>query len=350
MGFTRLERLAFPEPLPHVYGGSDVRGAVQFGDGYVAVGEVNGGCCDGSFSTDTHGVVWRSADGLAWTLEPRAAVFDLARPMGLASDGHRLVAIGVTITDADGQTVDHGAVWVSDDGQAWQRGPAVPFFTAVVAATDGFVAAADGSDGPEMWASPDGLHWSIAATSSTLGQGSIRAMSMTPAGIVAVGSGSPGSQSTNVAVAWRSTDGVHWTRATPGPWSSNATMSMIAVSGSSIVAVGTDLAAAAALWRSVDGLTWTREPSAPIGDTGASIWGIIAGSRGFLVVGSIEGNLPRRIVWQSADGVAWTELETPDDFRADMARGIQAGDDLVLFTMGFDAAAGRAIPQAWSVR
>lgn len=41
------------EPLSHVYGGSQATAVVRFGDGYLAFGHVNGGCCDGGFTTES---------------------------------------------------------------------------------------------------------------------------------------------------------------------------------------------------------------------------------------------------------------------------------------------------------
>ena len=349
-GFTQWQQLDFPEPLPHVYGGSDVAAAAKAGDLYVAVGSVNGGCCDGAFSTDSHGVVWRSTDGVTWTLEARTAVFDLAHLRGLASDGHRLVAIGTTITDDAGQAAHHGAVWVSDDGRDWARQAVVPEFVAVAATASGFVAAADGSDGPEVWSSPDGLAWSIVATSTVLGQGQVRAMAATPVGVVAVGSGSPADASSQTAAAWRSADGTHWTRATAQPWFSNASMDDIAVSGSAIVASGNDVGTGAAVWRSVDGLAWTRVLSGPLAVAGTSILGIVAGRSGFIVAGSIEGNIPGRVAWQSTTGTDWSELDAPADLKVDRLTGIQAGDSLVVFTRAFDEHLGRALARVWAVR
>ena len=348
--FSRWQRLDIPEPLPHVYGGSDIVGAASIGAGYVAVGSVIGGCCDGGFSTDSHGVVWRSADGITWQLEPRTAVFDLAHLVGLASNGHRLVAIGATITDDAGLATYHGSVWTSDDGLAWQRQAVEPMFNAVTATADGFVAATGGSEGPEVWASTDGLHWSLVVTSSALGPGVVEAMAATPAGTVAVGSGSPADASMPVAAAWRSVDGVQWLLALSQPSLAGASMDAIAVSGSSIVAVGNDAGFGAAVWRSEDGLTWTRALGSAMAVAGTSILGVVGGRRGFIVVGSIEGNIPGRIAWQSADGIAWSELDAPAGLGVDRLTGVQAGDAIVLFTRVFDERLGRAVPQAWAVR
>ena len=350
--FGAWARLAIPEPLPHVFGGSAVRAAVAFGGGYVAVGGVNGGCCTGSFTHETHGAVWRSTDGLAWELEPNDPVFDLAWLTDLETDGRRLVAAGVRrlpSTAIPGDTEPHGATWSSGDGVNWEVVRDAPIFTALVATAGGFIGAADGDAGPELWRSLDGGSWDRVA-GAELGRGVVRDLVVTPSGIVAVGwvESAAGARS---AVSWRSTDGLAWRRSGGQASLAGAAMSAVAVSGRRLVAIG-EGDAVAGLWWSDDGLAWTRVNDGPMVDLATTLAAVLATPAGFLLAGSLastEDSIPK--LWTSADGRSWTSLPVPEGvFGADVTAAVARGDALTVFQSSWNADASRPIPTAWDVR
>ena len=345
--------LAFPEPTPHVYGGSGVAAAVAFRGAYVAVGGVNGGCCDGGFSTDTHGVVWRSSDGLAWTLEPRAAVFDLARISGLATDGRTLVAVGARMLDSTiepGNVDPHGAAWTSTDGRTWTRVTGMPWLSSIVHAEGAFLALTESEVGTGIWRSVDGRSWSQVAGQGAFGPGIVQALAATPVGLVAVGwmGVDPDSQA---AVSWQSVDGVTWTRAPTQDSLDGASMTSIAVSGSTIVAVG-DRPDAAAAWWSTDGLTWSPSGSSILDVTGGSVDRLVSGNRGLIATGIVEGTASDTYpVWASADGRTWQEIDARLFGNGPtVSCAVDRGVALTVFGEGFDATVGREVPAAWDVR
>jgi hypothetical protein len=345
--------LPIAEPLPHVFGGSGVYSATQFADGYVAVGGVNGGCCTGGFTHDTHGVVWRSSDGLAWELEPNDPVFDLARVTGLTTDGHRIVATGVRLlpsTVFPGDAEPHGATWSSDDGVTWDVIKDAPIFTAVAATDHGFVGAAEGDAGPVLWRSADGRSWDR-ITSADLGSGVIHDIVVTPSAIVAVGWVEAIGGGSRSAMSWRSADGSTWHRSGGQAWLAGAAMTAVEVFDSRFVAIG-EGDAVAALWWSDDGLTWTRVMDGPMAKPATSLQSVFASAAGFLLAGSLastEASIP--MFWASGDGRAWSQIDVPDGVvGADFTAAVARGDALTIFQSSWDAAAGRPIPAAWDVR
>lgn len=352
--YSHWQSLAVPEPLPHVYGGSMVEAAISFRGAYLAVGFVNGGCCDGSFSTDTRGVVWSSTDGLSWSLEPRAATFDLAHLTGLATDGRLVVAIGFQNLDSramPGSVDSRGAVWTSTDGRTWTRVTGVPRFSSVVQADGAFLASAFETVGPEIWRSADGRSWHRLAGPDVLGTGTLEQLVATPVGIVAVGwTGSDPDR--QAAVSWRSLDGLSWTRAPAQASLEGAAMTKVAVSGGAIVAVGLRPDSAAAWW-STDGLTWTRSDETTMSSPGRSLFTLVAGAEGFITSGVIEhgSDMPTYPVWASRDGRTWGLIDAPLVGNGPSIRcAVDRGTGLTVFGDGFDLPAGGEVPAAWDVR
>jgi hypothetical protein len=207
-------------------GSEHVSQVIAGGPGLVAVGAADTGCDWGpwgdvgtkgfalveAWGYRCGGAVWLSADGEAWTRVPDpegvfSAESGVALLTGVADNGYRLVAVGITGTQGDpaSRFGPKPGVWVSDDdGASWTR---VPHAEAVfggegrhlvwsVIPTDfGFVAAGD-----ELWSSPDGWTWTRVGPMHE-----VRRMARTPDGYVAVGYDEP------TPVAWTSPDGLSWT-------------------------------------------------------------------------------------------------------------------------------------------
>jgi len=349
--FTSWAPLTLPEPRPHVFGGSSVAAAVAFQGGYLAVGGVHGGCCTGGFTHDTHGVVWRSGDGLAWDLDPTDPVFDLAALQGLATDGRRLVAIGALMLDSTeypGDADPHGAAWVSDDGRTWELVEDLPLFETIVAIDGAFAALPFPDAGAEIWRSVDGRTWTRTSTWQELGPGVIRDMIPAPVGVVAVGSADDASGSTT-GVSWLSVDGTHWRRAPNQVSLLGVSLAQVVVSGSVLVALGRGPMADVLAW-SEDGLTWTRVIEQPLAD-GFSLEAVFGSARGFVVSGSHEvGDESVPFVWTSAGGRTWVAVDAPADAGPGELVALDRGGSLTVFGERLDQAVERRVPTAWDVR
>ena len=351
--YTDWTELAFPEPTPHVYGGSSVEAAIAFEGGYLAVGQVNGGCCDASFSTDTHGVIWRSSDGRAWSIEPRSKVFDLAHLSDIATDGRTIVISGTRMLDSTyypGEVDPKGAVWTSDDGRTWTRFTGMPRFTAVVYGAGTFLGVTDEALPDLVWSSVDGRRWSPVSAGKALRPGAINDLVVTPLGISAVGS-TDAIGGGAAGVSWRSLDGRTWIRSSDQPSLVGGTMTRVAAAGTSLVASGSG-PDAAVVWWSTDGLIWAKVDGSVFGSAPIlSVDGLTAGPRGLLAAGTISAESPSFGLWASQDGRAWAKLETPfQDGGPSQLSAIERGDGLIVFGDAYDPLKGRLVPAAWDVR
>jgi photosystem II stability/assembly factor-like uncharacterized protein len=208
-------------------GNEFVSQVIAGGPGLVAVGADDSGCdwgpwwqlygesgfslLENAWTWQCGGAVWLSADGESWTRVPDPdGVFSVESGVGtltgIADNGSRLVAVGVTGTESPDPASAFGpraGVWVSDDdGTTWTRvphdeavfgGEGRHLMLSVIATDFGFVAAGD-----ELWSSPDGWTW------TRLGpMRQVRRMARTPDGYVAVGA-------CDNACAWTSPDGLSW--------------------------------------------------------------------------------------------------------------------------------------------
>jgi hypothetical protein len=148
-------------------------------------------------------------------------------------------------------------------------------------------------------------------------EGEILDLATFPGGVVAVGDrfvDIPFKGSRVDAMSWTSADGVRWVRSPSARSARDGNMLAVAVRGSTILAVGDDLASGGgAIWRSTDGLVWTRLAT---GTTFAaeSIRDVIALPDGWLVATTHIRNPsdPTRReavggrLYGSTDGVHWT--------------------------------------------
>jgi len=93
---------------------SGILAATRVGKAYVA-----GGWYASDYSAPEHPAVWTSPDGRAWTRRPIDGSLLRFEVVSLASDGHRVVAVGRPIRAADTR---RSVVWSSDDlGLTWRR-------------------------------------------------------------------------------------------------------------------------------------------------------------------------------------------------------------------------------------
>lgn len=139
----------------------------------------------------------------------------------------------------------HAAVWVSADGQHWERLPdeaslQLSWMNAVTE-RDGLLVAVgsrradEETDTPAVWRSSDGRRWDGVQLSSS--PGSIQDVAAGPKGFVAVGI------SSGAATAWLSPDGSTWTQENFDQ-AGGAVATRVAVNRYGFVAIGTSTVAA----------------------------------------------------------------------------------------------------------
>ncbi len=272
------------------------------------------------------GIFLDSLDGRNWHAQSGLPPSD--RPVHLAAGPTGVVAIG-TIDDA-------AASWFSPDGLTWTRraggfpidprGSDVVEVTDVVATEGGWLAV--GREDPFCqtncgldpvralaWRSTDGLHWRAIASAPSLARAAMTAVTRHGTGYVAVGLTDSG------AAAWSSADGTTWTRAAddpvfdrlpspdPSEWT---TMSAVASGHDAVVAVGSEgpggaHGPAARAWWSADGRIWATaggEAFGAHGEISVMLADVATTPDGFVAVGNSNGAC-RGGIWESADGRAW---------------------------------------------
>jgi len=256
------------ERVPHdeaVFGGpgdQQMNSVTVGGPGLVAVG------WDQS-TGDQDAAVWVSPDGYAWTQveDPDLTGFAMDEMTSVISGGPGLVAVGSALSGSV------AAVWTSPDGLDWTRVYGEEFpggwgpsgIRQVVAGGPGLVAVGvevgfDNWDGA-VWVSNDGLAWErVEGQDGFVGLGNQGLNSVAPGGpgLVAVGFDGSG------PAVWTSADGYTWTPVEGDPVFSgrNLQVTSVAAGGPGLV-TGGDTASTmgghqhAMVWLSPDGRTWT---------------------------------------------------------------------------------------------
>ena len=248
---------------------------IAYGDGFVAVGEdfQFAGANDGPVT----GAIWTSPDGLAWSrIDPVPAGLASAEIDHVATDGHRLVAVGnerpLGANPADPTPI----VWVSPDNVTWTRvAPKPPFerpVAGIAGGPAGFVAWTSDGFTSVVYRSDDGTHWER-LPSGGQPDGLVSSIAAYRGGFVAVGAHEP-------------------PPASPAP-------SKVLTAG------GPDLSTAAAWW-SADGRTWQAGQT----DAGAGLYAVMVGADGLLASGGngCPGCVAPGIVWRSDDGRRWRNI------------------------------------------
>lgn len=304
-----------PIAVPGVYGGNVPNDVVAFRERLIAVGGVNGGCCDGGFSKVTQALVWTSPDGAEWRLAQDFDVFDFGHMAAVAANDADIVAVGtlnLKSKDFPGAIDIRPAVWTSQDGERWTLLRDVPTFVDVVNHPAGFLAVAQTDAGPEVWRSTDGSEWERLTSATELGAGEARRVVASPLGYLILGT----EPSTEEAVVWRSNDGTSWDRApSQGSFSRTQLEDGTAIHDRWIV-VGWNDDAPSRSWTSTDGLSW---------EAGGDVFGVEDGtvrraivSNGTLLASGLDygaGDPGPAVMasWTSVDGASWSRVpEQPE--------------------------------------
>ncbi|MEN8114731.1 MAG: hypothetical protein ABFS21_10110, partial [Actinomycetota bacterium] len=267
-----------------------------------------------------------SAPPMTWERLPHQAIFDNASLSSIVVGGPGLVAGGWE-GDMWGEGPSHAAVFVSADGQEWERidlassGEEFNGITNLAADQNStLVAFGCGGITQPLWVSRDGYEWERIAT-DIFGPGcrvGVQAVVAGGPGFVAVGNTVAGN-----AAVWLSEDGYEWTAVEDGDliaeesekW--NLFMRDVVVGGPGLIAIGGSGTASLelttapdfeglAIWVSEDGTDWERLPN--LNDAWvSSAWSDPSGDR---VV--IFGN----DMWTSTDGFEWTrhDVGVPEAF------------------------------------
>ena len=349
MAWTRTD---LPIAVEGVFGGNLPRDVVGFDGGLVAVGAVNGGCCDGGFDPVTRALAWRSTDGIAWTLAPEADALHLGRMHGVATDGTSLVAIGTLDRRRVGHPEENdpeGAIWTSDDGMVWQRTPDAPPFGVLAGSEAGFASLTTAGPNPEAWWSETGADWEQVATADAMGPGVAIRLVHGPGGFIAVGEMATG------AAVWTSVDGRSWERAPDQAAFAGGRMLDVAERAGRFVAVGEAVDSdSARIWLSDDARTWRRLELNDTAD-GVRFTRVLATEAGFLALAGLAGEAgPAVRVFASRDGSTWSPADPStglDDLDVHVAAWTTF-DDGALVAVGdrWDREASEPVPVTWLIR
>jgi hypothetical protein len=314
--WTRIE-------LPGVPVGLELYDVVAGGPGFVAVG---GGRPEGSdiqtalILTSTDGVAWQSA-----TLEGDASIGRITSVISVG--GAWYMAVGGRCCP------DNAAVWISQDGLAWQLVPDVPaaFFgrtmTDVTATPDGFLAVGCEANlecsGGAVFQSPDGMAWTSANPFLWIPNAVVSG----PFGFLSVGQ----TDSLGQSVAAVSADGTDWTPA--GLPEAMGALDGALVAGPGVVAVGETrdpdtMQPTGQVILSTDGVDWS-DPLVPWAVPGASFLDLAVTGDNVVVVGftQLESGETRPSAWLGlTDGPPSAAVFSPDDDDA-IARSVAVSTD-----------------------
>ena len=291
--------------------------------------------------------------------------------------GPGLVAVG---GDGSGGDFD-AAVWVSSDGNAWDRvahddlvfgGPGDQIVRDLTAGGPGLVAIGFDTSGDDwdavVWTSADGLAWTrVPDTNDVFGGPGMQVahgMVASERGIVAVGVETDEEGDQDVAV-WTSPDGLTWMRVPHDEdvfgGEGNQAAHAVTHGDFGFVAAGYDAELAgggadfdAAMWVSPDGERWSRVPHDEATFGGPDWQGtdtVIAGGPGLVALGWSEDDGPYDVVvWSSVDGAEWARA-APDaqELGGEGEQIVRAliEADLGLVAVGRDAADGDDDAAIW---
>jgi hypothetical protein len=357
--YSSWTAVPMPDPTPHAFSGEWPYAAVEFRGQVIAAGGINGSCCTGTFSTDTRAVVWRTTDMKTWQLEPDRPDFALGHMTGIATDGRVLMAVGSTAlesTSSPGEITPVGAVWRSTDGVSWARIPGTGIFSGIAWFRDRFYAVAQPQVdsglpfSPGIWSSRNGSAWSLMRR---IDGDLLMAIRATPLGLVAVGGNTT---SAGGPVIWFSTDGSRWIRSTV-PGGPQETVTDVAGSASTLMAIGLGDTGGPAVWVSDDGVSWAQTVDDFMlgGLNGPQLARIIWAGDEFLAlgVGDIGGTSIGFRAMTSRDGTQWSLVSPASAFESSTGQITDAirlsTGNLLVLAAGDGDGGHHGVPLSWLV-
>ena len=294
--------------------------------------------------------LWHSTDGLAWTAASAQDGVEQVRDLAVGGPG--FVAVGAAGDDA--------GVWLSSDGDTWERVQddslkhgAADTLLVTDSGLVAFGSRTDDFDQRMIWTSEDGRDW-LAATNDTgrqVAEGLLTATDYDGRAVAFVQA-----EANGPITVWETTGRADWTQVGELPDSANALVSEAAGGPRGWVAVGSaNETGAPAAWASEDGRTWRSVGTGP--DVS---WDLVGDDAGFVAVGYV-GSLPGETcgdqrpfemrTWTSVDGDAWTLQPSTEDGLASVLQAVVV--DRTLLGMGIDwtkgdVGSGTGEPTAWT--
>jgi hypothetical protein len=271
-----------------------------------------------------------SEPGTGWRLLTDFPLNNAAQVNAIVASGSGFVAVGTAYDSETDCSADasHGRVWTSTDGVAWTRQPDDAFgqtdLTQLVAFNGalyalGFSGSLDDttgcsqpprSAGVNVWRSTDGgVSWSGLAQSATLARASLGAVIVVGNQLLAVGSQLDADQN-DYGASWTSTDGESWQPAELPP--SAPHLARAATGGNTVVAFGDDQDYPLA-WISRDGGGHWYEESVDVAGTNPNdltmaVEDVAPTASGYVAVGEgccIGAAQLVPIVFTTPDGTQW---------------------------------------------
>ncbi len=286
--------------------------------------------------------IWTSTDGLHWRPAnvPDAAGYTSITLTDVTAGGPGAAAV------ADGRqgAQEVGVVYVASDGRDWTLAESPDFagwqFMRIGSTASSLVVFGSAWPHGAIFASTDGINWQQATGSDTDGiAAGLLTLERHGSQLWAFSedlSGGPGSQ--GKTQVWTTNDGLAWQLAGALPGSLGVTHLSVAAGPLGWVAVGansTDWLA----WRSSDGLSWSRVQPAPWGRLDATI----GDQAGFVAVGwystrrdgcVLGDNSTKGVTWTSSDGSVWREM-ADNGWKAKQVDLLRR-DGRTLFGLGLD--------------
>ncbi len=290
-------------------------------DGLIAVGLLQPPAQPLAFS---------STDGLGWQVVAGLSSRADATSNAVATVGNRTALVG---------SEHNGATAWAFDGQSWQQAPdqdslhvdyAAGAMNAVVGFDGEFVGGGFADDPlhdlayAAAWRSDDGLTWTRDDDEGVFDGGRIWAMAATDDTIVAVGTS--GDVTYGPAGAWRWTLADGWQRAQVLPDDGGA-MAAVTVGPNGFLAVGKNAKdLGAQVWTSNDGLVWTAvndQPSFHYYLQPLRMQAIVSAPTGYLA-GGWRSDVAKGsgVVWRSTDGINWSDPEWQTTFSGGQITGV----------------------------
>lgn len=295
------------------------------GPGWVIAGTRTSG------SASTAATVWTSPDGATWTSNPLTGAGVSSEAAGAATWKSSTVVVGSVGTGA----VRRAQVWVSQSAASGFNAVPVTSSNDSPSAMDhvsvgnlGYFATGTVAGQPAVWYSTNGLQWSVSAPATRFLDGfadaRVNALIATSNYVFAAGSVRDGAFTD--AALWRTQDGINWRPIVPGQgaFSGNGNRVITGLAPLGTLPSGGGLLAVGGLessgtwtpvsWISPDGVSWSQPAADFPGTSGsASIRAVapvatLVGPSEFFAAG---GGPSSQHLWESGDGVRWSEIPLP---------------------------------------
>jgi hypothetical protein len=279
--------------------------------------------------------VWKSADGINWTLVTGAAPFSRRLRHVAFVMNNRLWIMGGEVPDGANGTVWALDAWSTSNTSVWTRettgGMGATYLAQVVQQANRvtLIGGVQRGYANNVWQSTNGSDWHELSANAQFSPRETRGVSFQGhvwiiGGGTLEGAGS-GARSNEI---WRSDNGTDWTRvATQGAIFSPRDGHCVVVFNDKLWVIGGwdgDVGSGGTLtrlndvWSSDDGITWTQHAPA-----GGVIFAPVVGhdavvfqNKLWVIGGNVQNEADSNEVWSSVDGDTWTQVSQVNPFTA----------------------------------